>query len=193
MGDAIEDKEGKDETLHSVTLSDFLIGKNELTFDEYDAFCAATGREKPKDSGWGRGRRPVVRVSWEDAVAYCNWRSKQEGLKEVYTLNISSGKLTVNWGANGYRLPTEAEWEYAAREEGKKVRFGNGEDIAAPTKINFDASVRQRYSVEGASKKKTLSVGSFSPNILGINDMSGNVWEWCWEDCFSLCILASCL
>ena len=81
MGDVMGDKEYDNETVHTVTLSDFLICKNVVTFDEYDAFCTATKREKPADEGWGRGKRPVINVSWEDVVAYCNWRSKQVGVK----------------------------------------------------------------------------------------------------------------
>ncbi len=182
MGDVMGDKEFNNETVHSVTLSDFLIGKHEVTFDEYDALCEATNRKKPKDEGWGRSQRPVINVSWEDAVAYCNWRSKQESLQEAYS--ISGSTVTAHWQANGYRLPTEAEWEYAAREGGKKVRFGNGKDIADPKEINFaaSASYKKEYSVVGEYRKKTVPVGSLnSPNSLGLHDMSGNVWEWCWD------------
>ncbi len=82
--------------VHTVTFDQpFAIGKYEVTFDEYDRFAAATGREPPDDRGWGRGKRPVINVSWEDAVAYAEWLSEQTGKR--------------------YRLPTEAEWEYATR------------------------------------------------------------------------------
>ena len=182
MGDVMGDKEGDNEKVHSVTVSDFMIAKTELTFEEYDHFCAATKRDKPEDKGWGRGKRPVINVNWFDAVEYCNWRSQQEGLQQVYQINNT--QVDADWNAKGYRLPTEAEWEYAARAAGKKVRFGNGKDIADPKEINFDgsASDKKNYSVVGEYREKTVSVGSLnSPNALGLHDMSGNVLEWCWD------------
>ena len=181
MGDVMGDKEQSDETVHTVTLSTFQIGASELTFEEYDAFCEATGREKPSDSGWGRGRRPVINVSWYDAVAYCNWRSRQDGYEEVYV--IDGNRVRIKAQAKGYRLPTEAEWEYAARAGGRRVRFGNGKDIADPGEINFVGSrdYKKPYSVAGEYRRKTLPVGSFGPNALGLYDMSGNVLEWCWD------------
>ena len=196
MGDVLGDKEYDDETVHIITLSNFLLAKNELTFDEFDAFCKATGRELPSDSGWGRGKRPVINVDWYDAIEYCNWRSTQEGLQAVYSINkntkdpnninsntsdIKKWQVTISRSVNGYRLPTEAEWEYAARAGGKKVRFGNGKDIANPQEINFDASLsyKKPYSIAGEYRQKTLPVGSFSPNTLELFDMSGNVREWC--------------
>ncbi|MCB9283828.1 MAG: formylglycine-generating enzyme family protein [Lewinellaceae bacterium] len=198
MGDVMGDKEYDFELpLHEVTLDSFRMGRFAVTFDEYDAFCVATGREKPSDQSWGRGRRPVINVSWYDAVEYCNWLSEIWQLDPAYSIdknkqdpnNTSDNDkqkwlVTFNPKARGYRLPTEAQWEYAAREGGKKVRFGNGKGVADPKEINFDGSkeYKKSYSIEGEYRRKTLPGGSLnSPNELGLHDMSGNVWEWCWD------------
>ena len=139
------------ETQHEVKLSAFKMSAYEVTFEQYDAFCVATKHEKPGDDGWGRGQRPVINVSWDDATAFAKWM--------------------------GCRLPTEAEWEYACRA-GSTAPFNTGENLTT-NQANIDGNYPYNKNATGIFREQSTEVGSFAPNAYGLYDMHGNVWEWC--------------
>ena len=156
--------------VHEVAIMrSFYMGVYAVTFAEYDLFCADSRNNEPDDRGWGRGKQPVIHVDWNEATAYCNWLSEKEGLMPCYS---GKGKLVqCDFTANGYRLPTEAEWEYAARGGTKSKGYlyaGSNDPLAVAW---FDQNADGR----------THPVGEKQPNELGLNDMSGNLYEWCWD------------
>ncbi len=143
-----------------VNISSFAIGTFEVTFNQYDLFCNDARIECPDDEGWGRGNRPVINVSWKDATAYTLWLSKKTRQR--------------------YRLPTDSEWEYAARSNStSKFWWGDEPGIA-------------KANCEGCGSpwdgNKSAVVGKFPANSFGLHDTAGNVFEWvsdCWHDDFS--------
>jgi sulfatase modifying factor 1 len=154
---------------HDVTLNSFYILKTEVTFEDFDKFSGDTKRDSAKSGDWGRGKQPVFMVSWLDAVAYCNWLSGKEKLSKCYIINGNDVKMVDT--AKGYRLPTEAEWEYAARGGVK----GKGSAYAGSDAI--DEVAWYSANAEG----RTHPVAQKKPNELGLFDMDGNVWEWVWD------------
>jgi formylglycine-generating enzyme required for sulfatase activity len=245
MGDVFGEGRENERPVHAVTLSDFDIGRYEVTVAQFRAFIEETGyrtsAEAPVDleahreimeratsgdlsprertalqarilllggaGAWDpdarrwigydpyltwrnpgfeqRADHPAVALSWDDAIRFCNWLSAAEGLPPAY--DDGSGALLDEKGAptsdvsrvKGYRLPTEAEWEYAARDGGTKVRFGNGRDVARSSEIAFDAGAGDfPYLEKGRGSGRTSPVGGYLPNRLGLYGMSGNAWEW---------------
>ena len=143
--------------VHRVTIgSPFAVGVYEVTFAEWDACVAdgGCGRHRPDDVGWGRERRPVIRVSWKDAQAYVAWLTRESGAQ--------------------YRLLSEAEWEYVARA-GSETVYSWGDRIGK-NRADCDGC-GSRWDNE-----RTAPVGSFRANAFGLHDVHGNVWEWV-EDC----------
>ena len=145
--------------VHEVRVTSFELSKHEVTFAQWDACVAYGGCRWLSDEGWGRGDRPVINVNWDDAQQYLSWLSQETG--------------------ETYRLPSEAEWEYAARA-GAETRYWWGNDVG-----------RNRANCDGCGSRwdgeQTAPVGSFAPNRFGLYDILGNVSEWvedCWNDSY---------
>ncbi|MCP4125640.1 MAG: formylglycine-generating enzyme family protein [Gammaproteobacteria bacterium] len=159
-GDLQGDGDGDETPPIHIKLKPFAIGLYEITFDEYGLFCADTRHDMPEDEEWGRGRRPVINVSWKDAQAYTQWLSNKTG--------------------HNYRLPSDAEWEYATRGN-TNTRYWWGQQVG-----------QTHANCEGCGSiwdgEKSSPVGRFSPNGFGLHDTAGNVFEWvadCLHDDFS--------
>jgi formylglycine-generating enzyme required for sulfatase activity len=169
---ARESKRDADEIQHQVTVSSFWIGRTEVTQKEYQELMRTNPSQFRGDN------LPVENVTWYDAINYCNARSRAEGLTPAYRVNGTN--VTWDRSANGYRLPTEAEWEYACRA-GTTTPFYMGNDINT-NQANYNGSYPYYTgSAKGRYRERTTAVGSFSPNAWGLYDITGNVWEWCWD------------
>ena len=203
MGDSLDGI--SDAPTRTVALDAFYIGKYEVTKAEWDEVRTWGLSNGYTDLSAGSGKasnHPVQSIVWYQMVKWCNARSQKEGLAPVYYTNdaqttiYKTGYVNVNnaqvkWSANGYRLPTEAEWEKAARGglSGKRFPWG---DAISQSKANYRASSGCTYDLSGSVnnhhptyatqlKPYTSPVGALVANGYGLHDMAGNVWEWCWD------------
>ena len=183
MGSPARERQRQDdETQHAVILSPFYMDPHEVRQRDYEALMGTNpSRFRGEDF-------PVENVTWYEAVEYCNRLSRARGLREAYQID----GMNVTWDrtADGYRLPTEAEWEYAARA-GTSTVFNLGDHITSQN-VNFEGDypylIEENYTnrqnpnvVTGPVRGSTVAVGSFSPNAFGLYNMHGNVSEWCFD------------
>jgi len=183
----------------TVTVSPFYIQQTETTKAQWKKVRTWGLSNGYTDLEAGSGKdsnHPVASVTWWDVVKWCNARSEKEGLTPVYTvggavMRTGTAEPTANWSANGYRLPTEAEWEKAARGGVEGKRFPWGTDTISHAEANYYGDSNDAYDLSPINnyhrtyrtrgEPYTSPVGSFEANGYGLYNMAGNVWEWCWD------------
>ena len=187
-----------DETEHQVTISKaFFMGAHEVTQEQYQKIMGTnpsyfTATQTDYSSGYAdTASQPVEQVSWFDAVRFCNGLSVNQGLTQCYTNQGGSAAIadtdtvTCDWTATGYRLPTEAEWEYSCRAGTTSMYYWANVYDEAQTKLYawfwYNCGGVGYWTDPHAVKGGTQPVGTRTPNLFGLYDMSGNVWEWCWD------------
>ena len=186
--------------VHTVTVSGFFMSKNMVTMTLWGTVRTWGLTHGYTDLAAGAGKaatHPVQTITWYDMVKWCNARSEKDGLTPCYTVSAvvyrtgSSDVAVCNWAANGYRLPSEAEWEKAARGGLSGKRFPWGDTISqsqanysgATSSYTYDLGPNGYNSIGsiGGTSPATSPVGSFAANAYGLYDMAGNVFEWCWD------------
>lgn len=157
-GGEIELRDDRIDAKWTVNIEPFLLGKYPITKDIYSKVMGKM------PAAYEENQHPVENVSWFDAANFCNWLSGEADLKNFYIPSDDGEEVISDYDSNGYRLPTEAEWEFACRAGSKEYRYGDLDSIAW---------------YKGNSEGMTHEVGTKEPNIWGLYDMLGNVWEWC--------------